>query len=312
MSNIIFSINAVAPLLVLMWLGYYCKYKKMLATQTITQCNGLVFKIFLPTLLFNNIRGGSILIAGSESLLLFVFVGILLSFLLALIVSLVFEKDNKKIGVMVQGIARSNYALFGIPLMTLLVPNEDLSIGSLLILLVIPMFNVFSVIALNYFCANKTDFNSIWKGIVTNPLIIATCLGLMVSGLSIDIAEAADKSLLYVGNMATPFSLFLLGAGFEMKNIGNRLNDIIISTTCRLIIIPVIALSCAVAFGFSGVELACIMAVFLSPTAVSSYSMAEAMGGDGHLAASIVVFTSIGCIVTIFIAILVLKSMQLF
>jgi predicted permease len=45
-----------------------------------------------------------------------------------------------------------------------------------------------------------------------------------------------------------------------------------------------------------------------APTAVSSYTMAQQMGGDGELAGEIVVFTTGVSIITIFIWIFVLKQ----
>ena len=46
-----------------------------------------------------------------------------------------------------------------------------------------------------------------------------------------------------------------------------------------------------------------------APTAVSSFPMAQQMGGDGDLAAGLVVFTSGLAILTMFVWIFVLKQM---
>jgi predicted permease len=54
-----------------------------------------------------------------------------------------------------------------------------------------------------------------------------------------------------------------------------------------------------------------VLAVFGSPIAVSSYTMAEQMEGDGRLAASLVVLTSVCSIVTMFLFIFALKQLGL-
>ena len=53
------------------------------------------------------------------------------------------------------------------------------------------------------------------------------------------------------------------------------------------------------------------MIMYGAPTAVSSYPMAQQMGGDSDLAASCVVFTSGFAILTIFLFIFGLKSLGL-
>jgi len=60
----------------------------------------------------------------------------------------------------------------------------------------------------------------------------------------------------------------------------------------RLIVVPGIFLSLGAALGFRGVELITLLAVFASSTAVSSFTMAQQLGGDAPLAGDIVVATS--------------------
>ena len=58
-------------------------------------------------------------------------------------------------GVLIQGIARSNYAIFGIPLVMMMYPEGDTSIAVLLVAVVVPVFNVLSTIALMIFGGEK-------------------------------------------------------------------------------------------------------------------------------------------------------------
>ena len=57
--------------------------------------------------------------------------------------------------------------------------------------------------------------------------------------------------------------------------------------------------------------LVAILAVFGAPIAVSSYTMAEQMDGDGQLAALLVVITSVSSIVTMFLLIFAMKQLGL-
>lgn len=57
--------------------------------------------------------------------------------------------------------------------------------------------------------------------------------------------------------------------------------------------------------------LVALMAVFGGPCATASCAMAQQMGGDGDLAALLVVFTSLLCVVTFFLWIYALKALGL-
>ena len=55
-----------------------------------------------------------------------------------------------------------------------------------------------------------------------------------------------------------------------------------------------------------------LLPLFGSPVATSSFAMAQQMGGDSDLAGQLVVYTSIFSIFTMFLWIVVLKSLCLF
>lgn len=81
---------------------------------------------------------------------------------------------------------------------------------------------------------------------------------------------------------------------------------------CKLIIVPLIMLTAAVLLGFKGEALVCLLVVFGAPVAVSSFAMAQQMGGDEKLAAQLVVMTSAFCLLTLFMWIFALNSFGLF
>ena len=66
-------------------------------------------------------------------------------------------------------------------------------------------------------------------------------------------------------------------------------------------------LTLAVLCGFRMEKLGVLLIVFAAPCAVSSYPMAQAMGGDGELAAGQVVLTTIFSMATLFIFIYIGK-----
>ena len=78
---------------------------------------------------------------------------------------------------------------------------------------------------------------------------------------------------------------------------------------CKLVFFPVLFLGIALLLGFRDAPLAVLLTVFGAPIAVSSFTMAQQMGGDHALAGQLVVFSSIFSVVTMFLFIFLLKEM---
>ena len=54
-NSFIFAVNAVSPILIMVVIGYILKKVKLLNEELAKSINKLVFKVFLPIMLFNNI-----------------------------------------------------------------------------------------------------------------------------------------------------------------------------------------------------------------------------------------------------------------
>ena len=107
-------------------------------------------------------------------------------------------------------------------------------------------------------------------------------------------------------------ALIVLGGFFDFKKLGGNVKQLVIALSGRLVIVPLICMSIAIALGFRGSDLIAMLAAFAAPSAVTSFTMAKQMKGDADLAAQIVVLGTLFSIVTIFLWIFLLKQLGLF
>ena len=316
MENLITSFEAVLPLFLCILLGMFLRRIGMLEENVRQSLNKLCFKVFLPIYLFNNIYEIKDISAVFDlKLILFACIGLLLAFVVLMVVVPRVEKENSRRGVMIQAMFRSNFALFGLPLAETLC-GELSGPTSLLLGLTVPIYNILAVISLETFRGGKPNISKMLRGIATNPLIIASLLGLVFYFFKIRfglvLPEALHKAtIVKLGNVATPLSLVALGSQFVFSSVRNFRFQLFLTVLVRLVILPLTMVGIGVALGFRNEFLVPIMIMYGAPTAVSSYPMAQQMGGDGDLAASAVVFTSGFAILTIFLFIFGLKSMGL-
>ena len=176
---------------------------------------------------------------------------------------------------------------------------------------VIPCFNVLAVVALEMYNGSKVNPLKMLKKTATNPLIIASVLGIVFSLCKISIPEIIYDPMCDLASCATPLAFIFLGATFTFGSIKEHWRELFTTVSCRLIFFPIVVVGLAALLGFDGVWLVVVLTVFASPTAVSSFSLAQTLGGDDKLAVNVVIFTSMLSIVTMFLWILVLKSMML-
>ena len=168
-----------------------------------------------------------------------------------------------------------------------------------------------AVVCLETFRGGKVNVKKVTHGIVTNPLIIGSFLGLSMLVIGIKLPTFLEVTIKDVSKIATPLSLILLGASFSFSNVKKYLKETIITVIGKLIIVPLVFLAISYAVGFRGISLLSLMIMFAAPTAVSSFQMAKQMDGDADLAGQIVVFTSAFSIVTVFAWIFILKQLAL-
>lgn len=337
MEHLIFSLNAVAPIIILIVIGMILR--KLGVTQDFWNvANKLVFKLFLPTLLFYNVYNISTFADINWAFVLYAVVAIIVLFALAMALVPLFVKDNARRGVVIQALFRSNYAIIGVPLATSLYGAQGASTASLLSAFIIPLFNLLSVVALSVYSAQKDDSTSkskavlsVVKGIVTNPLILAVCGGLVVLGIRAILQSASVQFSLFdftlggvqvtlignvvknLANVATPLALLVLGGLFSFAESKSNGKTVAIVTLLRMVVVPIVTLACAYLLvpSLQGVHFAVYLSVFASPVAVASAVMAKEMHCDDKLAGQLVVWNTIVSAVTLFVFIAVMSAVGL-
>ncbi|MDE7297431.1 MAG: AEC family transporter [Lachnospiraceae bacterium] len=347
----IFAANAILPIILMIVLGYLLKRSGMLTRGFLDVGNRLTFRVLIPALLYYNVYGIGSLKEINFTFVLYGVVAIFVIFFLSVAVTCAFTRDNAKRGVLIQAMFRSNYAIIGLPLASSLFGDKGAAAAGVMSAFCVPLFNVLSVIVLTVFHGEKAqgetiadgtantgrtargkdkiDFKKILIGIIKNPLIVATLLGLATLvvrelfvrlgiGFRLSNIQFLYKSLENVKSICTPFALIVLGGRFEFSAVSRLWKEIVFGTLIRTVAVPVLGLSVAylirdvVVPGFGGEHFATFIGVFATPVAVASAIMAKEMDADDELAGQLVVWTSLISTVTIFIYVTILRAIGIF
>lgn len=312
LQNFIISLEAVAPMFLIMSIGIFLRRKNFMNETEVKKLNKLVFHVFFPCLMFRNIYGAEIEDAVDLKMIVYGVVMILLVYFTAMAVVVKIEPSNRSRGAMIQAIYRSNFVILGLPIAANLFGGEKLTTTAVAVTIVVPLFNVLAVVVLEIFRGGKPDPVKILKGIARNPLIIGAVLGILTVVFQIQLPQLAEDVIDQLKDVATPLALVTLGMSLNLKEMGAEKRNLIICVLGRLVIVPGIALTGAALLGIRGVAFVTLLAVFASPCAVSSFTMAEQMDSDAELAANAVVLSSAFACVTMFLWIFLFKSLGMF
>lgn len=329
---LIFAFNAIAPILILILIGYFCRKSGFISLKTMKEMNRLNFRFSFFCLMFINLYGISDISEFRIEPLIFMMSVIVLLTVLGLVLSGYFTEKRERRGVLIQSAFRSNYAIIGTPMVESLAGGEGVLLATFFQLPLIMYFNIVSVITYSIFSEReeKTSVGKVILGCFKNPII----LGLLTGSLALVIREFIPldpeglpvfslerdipwlyKVMLELSRAATPLALISLGGQLEIGEIKSFKKELSFALISRLIAAPLIGFSLAFLLDSLGIieidkVMAAVMVVaFGSPLAVSSAAMAAEMGADDALAGQVVVWSSIISMLTLFIISGLLKFM---
>jgi len=325
MESFVFAVNATLPIIIMVAIGYFLKKIGLVDVLLAKKMNTLVFRVFLPAMLFLNVYSIDSSMNIGAGYIVFGCLGAVLIFAVALIIVPLISKKGDVKAVLTQAFFRSNYALIGIPLAESLYGAEGVAVAALLSAFSIPLFNVLAVLSFSFFCGSeKPSAKSILLGIVKNPLIISIALGGIFLGLktvfvnngvqfALENFPPLYKVLTQLSGVATPIALVSLGAQFEFVDAKEFRREIFLCVAVRNVLAPTILMALAYFIGvFSGAHFASFVALFATPIAVSSVPMAQELGGHSRLAGQLVIWTTLVSSVTIFMFSFILKLIGVF
>ena len=310
MQNLILIFGLVCPVFLIIALGYFLKRLGTINDNFISLSTKIVFNVSLPALIFTEVSKVPLDKVFDFKMVAFVYAGIIISFIVIWIISIPLLKDGKDRGVFIQGSFRSNYAIIGLALISNIFGSEKLGKASLLLAFIIPLFNILSIIALMVPNRKEKQLNTVKTllEIIKNPLIIAVILAVPFSYYKWELPGVLLTTVEYLAALSLPLALIGIGGFMNFEDIKKASLTAILSTTIKLVIIPLAACIIAYELNFPAGDMGIIFIFFGCPTAIVSFIMAEAMGSNGKLAGNIVLMTTLGSIITITTGLFILKQ----
>lgn len=312
LQNFIICVNAVIPSAIYLLIGILLKTAGVVSDEDVKKFTRVVFVTLYPFIMFDNLYGKNI--GENFDLLLAVYSVFFTCLQIAVTwfaVSRLVKEDRNK-GTMIQSAFRSNIILMGLPVGINLFGKGNVTQVALVILFVVPIYNVMSVVVLERFRGGKADLVRTTKNVLKNPIILGAIAAGVVMLIGIKLPVPIEQTVSTLSDCTAPIAMILLGAALNLKGFSSDRKKIAFCVASKIMIWPALGIAGAVWLGMRDVALIAVLLMLATPTALASYAMAESMGGNGRLAGETVVISTIGACFTMPVWLFILKTAGMF
>ena len=164
-----------------------------------------------------------------------------------------------------------------------------LELLAILIAVVVPLVNVLSVLMLALFAGGPSPTPwRVLRSIVTNPLIVASALGVAANLILPGLPSTLDGALSVLSRAALPSGLMAVGAALVPGEFAGHARGLGVSLLARFALLPALSYGLGTLLQLPAEALGVLVLFQAQPTATSAYLLARQLGGDAELMASII------------------------
>lgn len=271
---------AVAPIFMLVVLGYLLRRIGLPGDEMWMQAVGLGYWVLLPSLLFYKISTATINFALMAPFGLTLAGAFYLTGAVVLFISWLRSVPAGPRGSALQGAVRHN-SFMALAVAERLYGSEGLSIAALasaVLALVTNLSIVPALLALQPASVGSTVLRRVIVDLLRNPLVLSILAGLAVNALVPGRIPVLHDVTAMLGAVALPLMLLCVGAGLKLRGLRTQTAPLVIALLGRFVIFPILVLLFAQGLDNRAVLILLIFAAV--PTAPSSSALAAQTGGD--------------------------------
>ncbi len=291
------SLKVVVPMGIMMLVGYLCKLSKLSNSEGERMLNDLVYRVFMPCMLFYSIATCPSLKSMDARVFLLIVTSIAIS---VIVVAVLLRRMNREMRVsMLIGMCRTNMSVYGSAVSMAMLSATDAKLAMFYLSFGVAVQNVLLLGALEIAASARMNPLRILLKVIKNPQIAAAICATALNLMGVELPEVLRSPLSSFAQCATPLAFMMLGVGFRFSKERSENLGIAAVVLCRLILIPAaILLPVAAVMGMNQLETVIMCCALATPCAVSSLPLSNQFGGNSTVTNESIVYSSILSIVT--------------
>lgn len=305
METVLNAFSACLVLLLLMSVGYFMGHKGWMTPAEKTFLSKFIMMIAVPCLcirgLVSNLDRAGLIEAAP--MMLSVLLGILVNFLLAALLLPLLKLPRKQRGVFLAMCTLSNTLFIGLPVCQQLFGDVCVPYVMVYYLVNTSLLQTLGVTIIAHYgeSGGKTTVGGFLKSFFSKPPVIAVFVAVAMILLDVKLPVTLDRFMSYLSNSVSPMALIY--CGYVVYEIGLKdlrlMRGLPTMLVIRLAVAPAICLFFSHLFGVEGLARSVFAVEAALPVVSQTPVMAGAYGADDRYAAIGATLSTIGCIVTI-------------
>jgi hypothetical protein len=147
--------------------------------------------------------------------------------------------------------------------------------------------------------SRKKSLYLMFRSILTNPLIIASFIGILFNIYEVKLNEGILNTVKSIADSALAIGILIVGASLKFKIDQNHMRQIIFTGATKLVILPIITFIVLWLMAITGTAKSVGILFSCLPCASTSYILSRQLNGDPETMSSIITFTTIFSILSL-------------
>jgi predicted permease len=125
------------------------------------------------------------------------------------------------------------------------------------------------------------------------PLLYAAVVGILLNVADVEMPKPLDRSIELLSDAAIPAMLVVLGTQLSRASVRGQIRLILMASSLRLIVAPLIAFGLVLLLGMSGLARQVSIVQAGMPTAVAAGVLATEFGSDAEFTTATILFSTV-------------------
>jgi predicted permease len=240
-------LSTTAPIFLLIALGFIAVRTRLMPADAIPGLGRLVMYIAMPAMIFSTLASMNFDQVIDPTYLLVYGAGSALALVAGLGISKLLLRDSVAAGgVKAIGMAVSNSAFFGYPVLVLVFDDPPTNAFAMALMIENMLILPLALVIIEYGVGrqNGTSLASVWKSVLVrvmkNPLIMAIIAGVLASAIDLQLPAVMIKSLGMLSGTAAPVALFVVGGSLVNSSLRGNLSEIGLVVAGKLALHPLL------------------------------------------------------------------------
>lgn len=280
-------LTAIVPIVLLLAMGWALRNRFLTDQGFWSGLEWTSYYIFMPALFLSSITSADLSAVSPWRLITTLTVPVLVVTGLMIWLSSLMRANGPTMTSLVQGTIRFN-TYIGLVVAAALHGREGIATLALTAALMVPLVNVICVSLLASHGDRGDQRPRLLRELVTNPLLVSCLVALGLNLLNLSIPGALGSTVDLLAEPALVCGTLVAGAAVTLRIDRRDLLHIVVTSVFKLLLLPFFVGALAIGLGISGAMLTSVVIIAAIPTSTTTYVLANKMGGDSRLMASLI------------------------